>query len=418
MSSYLMIFGKPRYLGLLENGEVTFSPGNRVVVESARGEETAVAAGPITHEQAESYRVDLASTGGEGVPRGGEPSFQDLNFIRFATEEDLEARKAQEEEEEQILLKGRELLKSHDLEMKLVDVEFILDRKKLFFYFTAEQRVDFRAYVRDLAREFKTRIELRQIGVRDESKVVKGMAPCGMPCCCSYWLNRFAPICIRMVKEQNLALNPTKISGICGRLMCCMGFEHENYRELWKDLPGPGTKIKAPAANYIVSGVDIARKTVRLFCPGAGEIVVPVSEFQDFRETVMRGETWTGQTVAVSQPVSGSDEITEFPDPGGRRGEDPECSREEIPGAKQEDKKNQGTPREKTGNPQRRRGGPNRKKPVQVSEKKKAEDKKTPGPGDTAAGADKPASGKPDSRKRSRRRRPRKPNSPTSGSNT
>jgi len=173
-----MIFGKPRYLGLLENGEVTFTSGDRVVVESARGEETAVAAGPITREQAESYRVDLASTGGEGVPRGGEPSFQDLRFVRFASEEDIEARNAQEQDEEQILIKGRELLKSHDLEMKLVDVEFLLDRKKLFFYFTAEQRVDFRAYVRDLAREFKTRIELRQIGVRDESKVVKGMAPC------------------------------------------------------------------------------------------------------------------------------------------------------------------------------------------------------------------------------------------------
>jgi len=412
-----MIFGKPRYLGLLENGEVTFSPGNRVVVESARGEETAVAAGPITHEQAESYRVDLASTGGEGVPRGGEPSFQDLNFIRFATEEDLEARKAQEEEEEQILLKGRELLKSHDLEMKLVDVEFILDRKKLFFYFTAEQRVDFRAFVRDLAREFRTRIELRQIGVRDESKVVKGMSPCGMPCCCSYWLNSFAPICIRMVKEQNLALNPTKISGICGRLMCCMGFEHNNYRELWKDLPGPGTKIKAPAANYIVSGVDINREIVRLYCPGNGEILVPVSEFKYFRETVMKGETWTMESVVEPGSVNVSEEIVRIQEPVERESEDPECPGKETPGQKQGEKRNQGKPGEKTGRSQRRRGGPNRKKNAQPSAKI-VEDKKPSGGKEPGAETEKPVQGKTESRKKSRRRRPRKPNSPTSGSNT
>ena len=151
-------------------------------------------------EQADSYREDLSSNGGEGTPRGGEPAFQDVKYLRLVTPQDESEKACTREEEIQVLVKGRELLKAHDLEMKLVDVEYLPDRKKLFFYFTAEQRVDFRAYVRDLAKEFKTRIELRQIGVRDESRVIKGIAPCGMPCCCSYWLNRFAPICIRMVK--------------------------------------------------------------------------------------------------------------------------------------------------------------------------------------------------------------------------
>lgn len=308
MKSYLAIFGKPRYLGFLADVEPDMAKGTRIILSSARGEETGILAGHITKEQAEAYRSDLALNGAEGTPRGGEPAFQDARFIRIATAEDMAERTLQEKDEDRILVKGRELLKAHELEMKLVDVEFLLDRKKLFFYFTAEQRVDFRAYVRDLAKEFKTRIELRQIGVRDESKVVKGMSPCGMPCCCSYWLNRFAPICIRMVKEQNLALNPTKISGICGRLMCCMGYEHENYREIWKGLPGPGSKIKTLTTNFIVSGIDVANEKVRIIAPGSGEIMIDVKDFNAFRETVMKGDVWNETTDGVTVP-----EIVELP---------------------------------------------------------------------------------------------------------
>jgi len=198
-----------------------------------------------------------------------------------------------------------------------------------------------------------------------------------------------------------------------------MGFEHNNYRELWKDLPGPGTKIKAPNANYILSGVDISRETVRLYCPGSGEVVVPVSDFKDFRETVMRGEAWTRQTVEVPQSVIVPDEIMEPSDKGARSAEDPDCVREEISGQKKEYSKNRRSPEEKTGNSQKRRGGPNRRKPAQSSQKKN-EDKKPPGGKEVGpgAGADKPAQGKSESRKRSRRRRPRKPNSPSTENNT
>jgi len=414
-----MIFGKPRYLGLLKNDVDGLSSGMQIVTESARGEEIAVAAGPITIEQAESYRNDLSASGGDGVPRGGEPAFQDLRLVRHATPEDITERSFQESDEEDILLKGRGLLKSHELDMKLVDVEFLLDRKKLFFYFTAEQRIDFRAYVRDLAREFKTRIELRQIGVRDESKVVKGMSPCGMPCCCSYWLNRFAPICIRMVKEQNLALNPTKISGICGRLMCCMGFEHNTYRELWKTLPGPGSKIKAPNASYIVSGVDVAREKVRIYCQGSGEILVDIKEFQVFRETVMKGEIWASPSAVSGMPLAEKaydlDGTENFRSPHVKEEEGARCVKMEISpetGVANTRSVDPGQDRSiaqdaaKRPGGRRRRNSPSKRRPNEAQ--KPALASQTPdAEQNTASGQT-----KPEGKKRSRRRRPKNPRPP------
>jgi hypothetical protein len=130
------------------------------------------------------------------------------------------------------------------------------------------------------------------MGVRDEARIIRGMSSCGLPCCCSYWLNQFAPIGIKMVKEQNIALNPAKISGICGRLMCCMAFEHKVYKSLWAGLPGPGSKIKAPLGNYIVLSMDVAREAVRCHKPSGGEISVPIASFQEFRQAVMNGEEW------------------------------------------------------------------------------------------------------------------------------
>jgi hypothetical protein len=118
------------------------------------------------------------------------------------------------------------------------------------------------------------------------------MASCGLPCCCSYWLNQFAPIGIKMVKEQNIALNPSKISGICGRLMCCMSFEHKVYKNLWAGLPGPGSKIKTPKGNYVVAAMDIGREAVRCHKPGGGDIAIPLPLFQEFRNAVMNGDEW------------------------------------------------------------------------------------------------------------------------------
>ncbi len=187
--------------------------------------------------------------------------------------------------------------------MKLVDVEYLLDRKNCF-YFTSEQRVDFRSFVRDLAKEFKTRIELRQIGVRDEAKAVKGIAPCGQRCCCSYWLHRFTPICIKMVKEQNLALNPTKISGICGRLMCCMSYEHHMYGNLWKGLPNPGSKIRTENGTFLLEGVELSSESVRIRTPEGKEILVRTSDFPRFKETVTEGRAWDEDTRKDALPVN------------------------------------------------------------------------------------------------------------------
>ncbi len=290
MKVFLTVFGKPRYLGLVsEAGIPVLVPGEPVVVETSRGEEVAKVAGEISGEQADFYVRSNEEGSKEGV-QNGEPGLQTVSFVRQATDRDLLLDGENRSLEEGVLYKSRQLLGEHRLAMKIVDVEYLLDRKKLFFYFTSEQRVDFRAYVRDLAREFKTRIELRQIGVRDESKVVKGIAPCGRPCCCSYWLHAFMPIGIKMVKEQNLALNPSKISGLCGRLMCCMSYEHNVYRELWKKLPNPGSKIKGPRGNFLMMGVDIKEGSVLLRSPDGAHFSVEVDSFEDFKEKVLAGE--------------------------------------------------------------------------------------------------------------------------------
>lgn len=317
MNRFLVIFGKPRYLGLLEaSEEQPLFKGETLVVESARGMEHAVVAGPISSEQEQVYR-DSRSGESDGPARGGEPLLQDVTYLRSLTAEDEAERLLQRTEEEGILRQARTILQGHTLAMKLVDVEYLLDRKKLFFYFTAEQRVDFRAFVRDLAREFRTRIELRQIGIRDEAKVVKGIAPCGQPCCCSYWLHRFMPICIKMVKEQNLALNPTKISGLCGRLMCCMSYEHDVYHDLWKGLPNPGSKIRTQTGTYILCGVDLATQSVRVLPPGGGDLLVPVDRFPEFKRVVTDGGTWQAEE-ATSAALEGAETVRPEISDGGR----------------------------------------------------------------------------------------------------
>lgn len=297
MSKYLAIFGKPRYLGIVtyEDREDKLKKGEIIIAETYRGEEFAVIAGELTEKQEKEYRLlKNASESGDGI-KSSEPVVTDLAFIKFADERDLEELPEYVSEERDIFRQGKELLKPHNLDMKLIDVEFLRKRRKLFFYFTSEQRVDFRAYVRDLAREFKTRIELRQIGVRDEAKIIRGLSPCGQPCCCSYWLNQFAPINIRMVKEQNLALNPSKISGICGRLMCCMHYEHNVYHELWAKLPNPGSKIKTPNGNVVIAGIDLPTESVRCFVPGRGEQKVPLELFDQFKRTVLEGGEWNAE---------------------------------------------------------------------------------------------------------------------------
>ena len=165
------------------------------------------------------------------------------SVIRMATKNDEELERKNKEKEHEAFQICQEKIRKHELQMKLIDAEYTFDNNKLLFYFTADGRIDFRELVKDLAAVFKTRIELRQIGVRDETKILGGVGICGRPLCCHSYLSEFIPVSIKMAKEQNLSLNPTKISGVCGRLMCCLKYEEETYEDLNSHLPSVGDYV-------------------------------------------------------------------------------------------------------------------------------------------------------------------------------
>ncbi|MBE3036722.1 MAG: stage 0 sporulation protein [Candidatus Atribacteria bacterium] len=183
-------------------------------------------------------------------------------IIRKATYYDLSVEELNRSKEEEGVKKFEELAKQHKLTMKLVDVHVMFDKSKMVFYFTAEKRVDFREMVKELASYFKIRIELRQIGVRDEAKIVGGLGPCGMNLCCKSFLTDFESISIKMAKDQNLPLNPLKISGICGRLMCCLKYEYESYKEFLEIAPERGVKVKTRLGIGVIVGHDPLKKSV------------------------------------------------------------------------------------------------------------------------------------------------------------
>lgn len=185
--------------------------------------------------------------------------------IRMATEADEEIEYKNKEKEKEAFKICLEKIKKHGLEMKLIDTECTFDNNKMLFYFTADGRIDFRELVKDLAGVFRTRIELRQIGVRDETKIRGGLGICGRTLCCHTYLTEFAPVSIRMAKEQNLSLNPTKISGVCGRLMCCLTNEEETYEELNSRLPSVGDYVTTPEKlRGAVHSVNVLRQQVKV----------------------------------------------------------------------------------------------------------------------------------------------------------
>lgn len=206
-------------------GKFDVKRGNQVIVETARGIE-----------------FGNVVTGSKEVP--DDQIMQPLKtVIRIATEEDRRTEEKNREKEKEAFQICLEKIRKHGLEMKLINAEYTFDNNKVLFYFTADGRIDFRELVKDLAAVFRTRIELRQIGVRDETKIRGGIGVCGRPLCCHTYLSEFAPVSIKMAKEQNLSLNPTKISGVCGRLMCCLTNEQETYEELNSHLPSVGDTV-------------------------------------------------------------------------------------------------------------------------------------------------------------------------------
>ena len=185
-------------------------------------------------------------------------------LIRVATKEDLKHLEENRKKEKEALKICEQKVADHGLDMKLVDVEYTFDNSKILFYFTADGRVDFRALVKDLASVFRTRIELRQIGVRDESKMLGGLGVCGRPFCCSMFLGEFHPVSIKMAKEQGLSLSPTKISGTCGRLMCCLKYEQEAYSDLLKRTPKVGAIVKTPMGRGLVVDNNLLTQTLKV----------------------------------------------------------------------------------------------------------------------------------------------------------
>ncbi len=225
-------------------GDLDIQAGQGVVVETARGVEYADVTMGVTEVEDDKVVSPLKPV------------------QRVATEEDLSMRQYYWDKEKEAFPICEQKIKEHGLDMKLVNVEYNLTGSKVVFYFTADDRVDFRELVKDLAYVFKTRIELRQIGVRDEAKMLGGLGPCGRPVCCKQFLDDFRPVTIKMAKEQNLALSPTKISGLCGRLMCCLQYEESCYEQMHKLMPKTGKEIETPdGVGIVVENNVITEKT-------------------------------------------------------------------------------------------------------------------------------------------------------------
>jgi cell fate regulator YaaT (PSP1 superfamily) len=220
--------------------------GASVIVETSRGVEYGVV--EIANREVDESKVVLPLK----------------NVIREATENDVVQERMNKTREKDAFKICLEKIKAHGLDMKLIDVELTFDQTKIIFYFTSDGRVDFRELVRDLAAVFRMRIELRQIGVRDEAKMLNGIGICGRGLCCASFLGDFQPVSIKMAKEQSLSLNPTKISGICGRLMCCLKYEEETYEYLTKNLPEIGDVVETPDGKGDVLSVNVLRQQVKV----------------------------------------------------------------------------------------------------------------------------------------------------------
>ena len=224
--------------------DIEFEVGDGVIVETVRGVEFGKVALAV-REVDESALVSPLKP-----------------VIRKATDKDFETAQRNLDKKHDAMKIAKEKIEKHKLNMKLIDCEFTFDNTKVIFYFTSETRVDFRELVKDLASHFRIRIELRQVGIRDEAKLLGGLGPCGRACCCSSCLGDFARVSIKMAKTQGLSLNPGKISGLCGRLMCCLQYENEYYSETYKLMPKINSEIKTPDGKAIVMSNDMLKKVV------------------------------------------------------------------------------------------------------------------------------------------------------------
>ena len=239
--------GKKYYF---DTANIDVKNGDKVVVETARG-------------------IELGFVVSNKLQIGNEELVSPLKpIVRIANNNDINKYEENLEREAQVLKKTEELVKSNDLDMKLLNCEYTLDGTKLIIYFNAEGRVDFRELVKDLANEFHVRIELRQVGTRDGAKVLGGIGPCGRQTCCTRFLNEFKPVSIKMAKNQNLSLNPNNISGICGKLLCCITYEDDYYKDVRNTMPKMGSFVKTPEGKGQVTNLNFIKKQVSVDIKG------------------------------------------------------------------------------------------------------------------------------------------------------
>ncbi len=241
--------------------------GDRVIVETDRGRALGTVVAAPADIDSDAEKRDLKS------------------ILRIASEEDLQLSETNAAREETAFNYCRAKIIERRMEMKLVKAEYLFDGSKIIFYFTADGRVDFRELVKDLAHHFHTRIEMRQIGVRDEAKLIGGIGICGQTLCCCTFLTEFAPVSVKMAKEQQLALNPSKISGQCGRLLCCLGYEYETYCRLRKGMPKTGLKLLVENLNAFITEVDVLGQKVTIRVEDGRFLKLSKQEFKELQET-------------------------------------------------------------------------------------------------------------------------------------
>lgn len=239
-------FKKPGKIYFFDPGDLEINKNDNVIVETTMGEEIGIVIVPKREIQEEKMATPLKKV------------------IRVANKNDLDSLEKYKKKEPEALRICKEKIKKYKLDMNLIDVEYKFDGSKILFYFTADGRIDFRELVKDLASVFRTRIELRQIGVRDEVKRIGGNGVCGRELCCCTFLNNFETVSIKMAKEQNIALNPSKISGNCGRLMCCLKYEQDVYSEKLSRLPKVGALVKTEAGEGTVEGVEVLKEVLKV----------------------------------------------------------------------------------------------------------------------------------------------------------
>jgi cell fate regulator YaaT (PSP1 superfamily) len=253
MAGFAEVRFKGTRKGYFTYSDLDLCPGQEVVVEAERGEDLGeVSATGIVAER------KCSSSGGCATPTPG------FKVVRVARGDDSSKAQVLRQDEERVRVEARAIVERHGLKMKVTEAEWQFDRNKLRLYFTADRRVDFRELVRELARTFRTRIELRQIGVRDEAALLGGVGRCGRELCCSTWLPELKPVSLQLAKDQRLSLNPAQISGCCGRLMCCLMYEHRTYVEARRRFPREGKTLRTSVGDEKVLGVDIWRDTVTL----------------------------------------------------------------------------------------------------------------------------------------------------------